>query len=390
MSKWTRTKTPGVYVRHQNGCRISAGGSRCSCTPTYRAEAWNKATKKVAKSPTTTDMNEAVGWLVDFRRGVVNLTVPETGEARWPTFRDVAGQVLDGMLNGSIATKRTRQAFSLRTWTSYKSTLETHVYPAYGAVPIDQIQTADWQRLIERMNEAGFKTGTIQNTINPVRSIYRWACSPARERPLPVNPTRGLEMPARDEVRRERIAAVAEAQQLLAALPLEDRVSYALAVYAGMRRKEIAHSEWEWFDLDKRTIRIDVTKAGTEGERTIPLVEPLRVVLVEWQLACGRRSGLVCPPRKHSDSGLMSFDMLLKRAYKIWDVAGLERIGLHDCRHTFASYLIAAGVNAKAVTEYMGHSSVEITFDRYGHLFPGNTDEAAALIETWMSRAAAG
>jgi hypothetical protein len=57
----------------------------------------------------------------------------------------------------------------------------------------------------------------------------------------------------------------------------------------------------------------------------------------------------------------------------------LEPITLHEARHTFASLMIAAGVNAKALATYMGHSSMAITYDRYGHLMPGNEDEAAAL-----------
>jgi integrase len=43
-----------------------------------------------------------------------------------------------------------------------------------------------------------------------------------------------------------------------------------------------------------------------------------------------------------------------------------------ECRHTFASLMIAAGVNAKALATYMGHSSITITLDRHGHLMPGN------------------
>src|SRR4051794_5607044 len=52
--------------------------------------------------------------------------------------------------------------------------------------------------------------------------------------------------------------------------------------------------------------------------------------------------------------------------------------GLHESRHTFASLMIAAGSNAKALSTYMGHSSITITLDRYGHLMPGNETEAAA------------
>ena len=50
--------------------------------------------------------------------------------------------------------------------------------------------------------------------------------------------------------------------------------------------------------------------------------------------------------------------------------AELDRIGLHECRHTFASLMIGAGVNAKALASYLGHSSIQTTFDRYGHLMP--------------------
>jgi integrase len=67
--------------------------------------------------------------------------------------------------------------------------------------------------------------------------------------------------------------------------------------------------------------------------------------------------------------------------------AGLEPIGLHECRHTFASLLIAAGVNAKAITAY-GHASIQTTFDLYGHLMPGSEEEAVALIDAYLERAA--
>ncbi len=48
--------------------------------------------------------------------------------------------------------------------------------------------------------------------------------------------------------------------------------------------------------------------------------------------------------------------------------------------------MIAAGVNAKALTTYMGHASVTITYDRYGHLMPGSESEAAALLDAYLAR----
>jgi integrase len=49
--------------------------------------------------------------------------------------------------------------------------------------------------------------------------------------------------------------------------------------------------------------------------------------------------------------------------------------------------MIAAGVNAKALSTYMGHASITITLDRYGHLMPGNEEEAAVMLDAYLARA---
>jgi integrase len=80
----------------------------------------------------------------------------------------------------------------------------------------------------------------------------------------------------------------------------------------------------------------------------------------------------------------------MSRARTRWSkIQGLEplaKFGLHEARHTFASLMIAAGVNAKALCEYMGHSSITVTFDRYGHLMPGSHEEAAALLDAYLGQ----
>ena len=48
--------------------------------------------------------------------------------------------------------------------------------------------------------------------------------------------------------------------------------------------------------------------------------------------------------------------------------------------------MIAAGVNAKALSAYMGHSSIQISYDRYGHLMPGNKGEAAGLLDAYLDQ----
>ncbi len=68
----------------------------------------------------------------------------------------------------------------------------------------------------------------------------------------------------------------------------------------------------------------------------------------------------------------------------------IEPLTVHEARHTYATLMIAAGVNVKALSTYMRHSSVTITLDRYGHLFPGNEQEAAGLLDRFLAAASAG
>jgi integrase len=76
--------------------------------------------------------------------------------------------------------------------------------------------------------------------------------------------------------------------------------------------------------------------------------------------------------------------VIYRRADRAWSNAGVDRLRLHQARHAYASFMIAAGVNAKALSSFMGHSSIKVTFDLYGHLMPGTEAEAAAMLDTYL------
>jgi len=75
-----------------------------------------------------------------------------------------------------------------------------------------------------------------------------------------------------------------------------------------------------------------------------------------------------------------------KACLTAWRRSDLDPIGFTNAG-TFASLLIAAGVNAKAITAYLGHASIQTRFDLYGHLMPGNENEAVALVDAYLERA---
>jgi len=81
-------------------------------------------------------------------------------------------------------------------------------------------------------------------------------------------------------------------------------------------------------------------------------------------------------------------ERLYRYADHRWRKAGLaDRLRLHQARHSYASFMIAAGVNPKALSSFMGHSSITVTFDLYGHLMPGTEAEGATLLDTFLNGA---
>jgi integrase len=151
---------------------------------------------------------------------------------------------------------------------------------------------------------------------------------------------------------------------------------------------------WEDVDVAKGVIRVEraydekgrvhLEPKSRAGRRTIPIIGALRDELLAHKSREGRESGLVFGS---SEETPFVTSNLWRRAQVAWRRAGLNPIGLHEARHTFASILIAAGVNAKAITTYMGHASIQTTYDLYGKLMPGSEAEAAALVDAYLGRA---
>jgi integrase len=125
---------------------------------------------------------------------------------------------------------------------------------------------------------------------------------------------------------------------------------------------------------------VEIEPKSRAGRRTVPIVGALRDILVEHKANQPRPDGLVFGSKApFQPSGLW------RRAQQAWKGAGLQPIGL-EARHTFASILIAAGFNAKAITMHMGHASIQTTYDLYGKLMPGSEAEAAALVDAYLTR----
>ncbi len=124
------------------------------------------------------------------------------------------------------------------------------------------------------------------------------------------------------------------------------------------------------------------SKAGT---RTVPIIDRLALLLGDHRVLTNQGDGLLFPHRRDPTRPL-GHESLRTRMRSAWEDAELEPLGFHEARHTFASLMIASAVNAKALSTYLGHATIGITYDTYGHLFPGNEAEAAGLLNAYLER----
>jgi integrase len=225
---------------------------------------------------------------------------------------------------------------------------------------------------------------TVRNTIDPLRSIFRRA---VRREEIGVNPAHDLEVPV-DDGRRERVATPDEARALLEALPGGERALWATALYTGMRRGELRELRWSDVDLAERTIRVaralddggEIIATKTEaGEREIPILAVLMAILVEHGLTTQRTGDDLVFGLTARAPFIPS--TVRRRAIEAWDAVGLKRIALHECRHTAATQMRAAGLDFKMIQSIIGHSSVTTTFDRYTHVNPEHLRAAGELLD---------
>jgi integrase len=374
----------GIEVRHKKAC-ASRDGRRCNCQPAYQASVWSaRESKRIRKTFRT--LAEARAWRSETQTGVRRGTVRAPANM---AVQEAADELVAGMKAGRVR-NRSGDLYKPSAIRSYEAALRDHIVPRLGRVRLADVQHRDVQRIADDLLAGGRDPSTIRNALMPLRVIFRRA---VEDGDLAVNPCTHLRLPA-VRGRRERIASPEEARRLLAALPERDRPVWATALYAGLRRGELMALYWNEVDVAAGVIRVErsyddkgrveIEPKSRAGRRTVPIVGALRDVLVAYNASQDRDRGLV-----FGSSAETPFvpSNLWRRAQRAWKRAGLDPIGLHEARHTFASVLIAAGVNAKAITTYMGHASIQTTYDLYGKLMPGSESEATALVDAYLARA---
>jgi integrase len=388
----------GVRQRHGNGCN---GKGRCDCP--WRAEVYSKRDGcKLRKTLPT--QAAAKAWRAD------KLSAANKGKLRAPTSMTVgqaAEAFMAGARDGSIPTASGTR-YKPATLRGYRVGLDKRLLPTLGGMRLSDVERRDVQELANRLTSEGLSASTVQNTLDPLRVIYRRAI---RDEEVTADPTERLEL-RRPDGRRERIADPAEAAALIAAIPEGERALWACAFYAGLRRGELRALRWGDVDLPARVIHVsrgwdaierEQAVKSAAGNRRVPILEPLAGELAAHKLRTEGSSDALVFGRTAAEP--FNPETVRRNALVAWgwqEVPNNEADGprtilakarddaqqpitLHEARHTCASLLIAAGVNAKALSVIMGHATIAMTFDVYGKLMPGGLDEAAAAANAYLA-----
>jgi integrase len=258
-----------------------------------------------------------------------------------------------------------------------------------GHRKISSLRRADVQDYAERMRGLGAAPATVHNRLDPIRVLVRRAI---RDEELLVDPCAQLELPLVRNAR-ARIEGPVMAEALIVALPEGEQAFWALAFFPGLRRGELRALRVDDLDFDRDMVCVRRGWDDVEGEidpktfagaREIPMMGELRRICLQHKLATGRRGEELFLGRSPLDPFYPS--TVRARALKAWKAGGLEPLTAHEARHCAASYMIACGMDWKKITEYIGHSDVRTTFNRYGKLVPEDHQDARTRMDAYFDR----
>lgn len=285
------------------------------------------------------------------------------------------------------------------------SCVRRRMMPVLGTIRLQKLTTMHIQKWVNDMVEEGLEASTIKLY---VKRVLNTALNNAVEQQLiGSNPCKRVVLP-RIEEHEIQVLNEEQAQLLMhtsQGAPIETIVILALAT--AMRRGELLGLKWTDIDLGKGRIRIQrtlvyINKVGfretepkTKGsKRTITLAGfaltalkahrqaqlKARSATSEWQ----DRDLVFC----NKVGGYISFSSLDRQFRRLLEHAGLPHMHFHGLRHTCATLLLSKGTPVKVVQELLGHSSIKMTMDIYGHVLPGMQDNAMEMLHAILTHPA--
>lgn len=263
------------------------------------------------------------------------------------------------------------------TAANYRMKAEKHVLPVFSDMKADSLDESAVYSFIKSRQQKGLSNRYISDIIVMMKSVFKYAVrkyhffNPLDEISMPR--TQKLEIRLLDSIEQKKL------QQYIAENPNNTTLGVALSMSTGIRIGELCAMQWQDIDLEKRilTVRKTIQRIQTShneqktkliitepksesSKRNIPIPECIVPFLKQFKGA-GREyivSGTEIPTEPRT---------LQYRFVSILKNAGLPSVHFHALRHMFATKCVKLGFDIKSLSEILGHSSVEITLNRYVH-----------------------
>ncbi len=283
------------------------------------------------------------------------------------------------------------------TRTSYRGILDNHLIPYFGDAKISDIQRSNIQDLVKiKVDQGRLSSKTIHNILVTLHQIMIEA---EVDGLIIRNPYLKIARPKPDQPEQDYLR-MNEIPIFLENCEPKNYALFYTAVFTGMRRGELLGLKWG--DIDWANNRIHVKRSLYKGclqtpkskysLRAIDMGPRLTQVLREHRIKQNMlrlKAGVEWSDNDlvfcNETGSFLDADNLYHRDFKrILKKAGLRQLRIHDLRHTFASILIAAGHTPKYIQNQMGHGSIQITMDLYGHLMKEVHEGAAKKSEDFV------
>lgn len=303
------------------------------------------------------------------------------------------GQVVDGLISDYIAHRvSVGKVRPGKPESTYRGYVRNHVSPVIGGMRLTEVRPIHAQKVIDMMVAAHKAPSSVRQVYAVTHGAFKWA---VKQRRIAVNPFDAVTLPV---ARRPRLTTpkAKDTAAILAKVEAEYLVAVKLAACTGLRRGEVCAALWDGLYLDgdhescsmspvphlhvegtmqRVAGRLTTMPPKSErGRRALPLppfavafLRKYRTEQAERRLAMGQAWTDADLIVDRGDGEPMDPDTLgdaFRRAAKL---AGVPSIRLHDLRHGWATAMIAAGQNAAAVSEALGHATVGFTLTTYVH-----------------------
>lgn len=279
-----------------------------------------------------------------------------------------------------------------RTVVGYRQIADKHLRPPLGRTPVGQITPMTCDRFVADLVADGAEAGTVGNVFACLKAALKEA---VRARAIQANPAEGTELP---KVRKREMLFLApeEVQAVEEEMPEHLRTIVLFAAFTGLRFGEVTALTVGHVDTMRRTVRVAQTGTWVKGDPVVtsPKTEAGRrtVVMPTFlnDLVVARLAGRATNREAYVFPGLTG-DLLRHSAfYQPHFRPAVARalpehrhaLRFHDLRHTCVAMLIRSGAHPKAIANRMGHSSINITMDRYGHLYPDEDQRLADSLDS--------